>query len=106
MLNLNPHLSEACFVSSFVIELSEELRPIVKMLQPRIVEQAAKSVRLQELMVESIMKKQRQQSRGVIISNPNKGYGKEMIKVNQGSRGATISTPSNAIIVQGGKMIE
>ena len=33
MLNHNPHLSEAYFVSSFVSYLSEELQSMVKMLQ-------------------------------------------------------------------------
>lgn len=104
MLNLNPHLSEVYFVSSFMSGLSEEVRPMVKMLQLGTMEQATKSARLQELMVEAIMKKQRQKLRGVLINNPNKGYGKEMM--NQGSTGVMIPTPSNPTTMQGGKMIE
>ena len=46
MLNLNSHISEAYFVSSFMSELSEELRPMVKMLHLETVEQEAESARL------------------------------------------------------------
>ena len=41
MINFNPHLTEAHFVSSFISGLSEELRPMVKMLQPKMNKQAA-----------------------------------------------------------------
>ncbi|XP_052203128.1 uncharacterized protein LOC127808594 [Diospyros lotus] len=64
MVSHNHHLSEAYFVSSFMSGLSEELRPMVKMMKPRTVEQASKSARLQEMMVEALIKKQRQLPRG------------------------------------------
>ena len=57
MLNLNSYLTEAYFISSFINGLSEELGPTVKMLQPRIIKQAAESARLQELTVEALMRK-------------------------------------------------
>ena len=53
MLILNPHLTEGYFING----LSKELRPIVKMLQPRSIKHAAKSSRLQEMTVKALMKK-------------------------------------------------
>lgn len=52
MINNDPHLSEAYFVSSFLSGLGDDLRP-------RTVEQAAKNARLQEMVVEALMRKQR-----------------------------------------------
>lgn len=63
MLILNPHLTEGYFVFSFVSRLSEELRPIVKMQQPRTIKLAIECARLQELIVEALMRKQRGQMR-------------------------------------------
>ena len=34
MVNHNPHLSEAYFISSFLSGLSDNLRPMVKMIKP------------------------------------------------------------------------
>ena len=59
MINHNPHITKAYFVSSFINGLSNELRPVVKMLQPKTINQVAKSVKLQELIVEALVKKQR-----------------------------------------------
>ena len=67
MICHNPYLLEAYFVSSFMSGLSEELQPMVKMMKPRTVEQASESGRLQEMSVEALMKKQRQQQRGVAL---------------------------------------
>ena len=61
-----PHLTEEYFVSSFISGLGDEVRPTVKMMQPRTVEQAADSARLQELTIEALMKKQMSQVKGVI----------------------------------------
>ena len=41
-----PHLTEEYFVSSFISGLGDEVRPMVKMMQPGTVEQAADSARL------------------------------------------------------------
>jgi len=65
MLIHTPYLTEAYFVSSFISGLSEELRPMVKVLQPRTLKHAADSARLHEIMVEVLMKKQRQVVKGV-----------------------------------------
>ena len=55
------HLTEAYFVSSFLNGLSEDLRPMVKMIRPRTVEQATESAKLQEMVVEALLKKQKVQ---------------------------------------------
>lgn len=59
MSSHDPHFSEAYFVSSFLSGLSEDLRPMVKMIRPQTVGQAVESARLQEMVVEALMKKQR-----------------------------------------------
>ena len=59
MSSHDPHLSKAYFVSSFLSGLSEDLRSMVKMIKPRTVEQAVESARLQEMVVEALMKKER-----------------------------------------------
>ena len=64
MINLNPGLSEAYFVSSYISSLNEELRPTVKMLQPRSVQQVVESVRLQEMIADTIMRKHKFPVRG------------------------------------------
>jgi len=46
MIHHNPHLSEAYFVSSYLSGLNDELRPMIKVLRPRTVEQASESARL------------------------------------------------------------
>ena len=61
MINHNPHLSKVYFVSSFLSRLSYDLRPMIKMIRPQTIEQAVESARLQEMVVEALMKKQRQQ---------------------------------------------
>ena len=89
MIQHNPHLSEIYFVSSYLSGLNEELRPMVKVLRPQIVEQVAESARLQELAVEALLKKQKQQTRGMGVGASNmggKGYAREPAKVNNGSR--------------------
>ena len=57
MLNHNLYLMEAYFISSFLSGLNEELRPMVKVLQPRTLKHAADSSRLHEQIVEALMKK-------------------------------------------------
>lgn len=92
MVNLNPHLSEAYFVSSFMSGLNEELRPMVKMLHPETMEQAAENARLQEIMIEAIMKKQRQHSKGANVGPAIpmvKGYGKELVRAKRDDSGCT-----------------
>ena len=57
MWRSQPTLMEHYFVSSFISGLKDELRPIVKMMQPATVRQAAEKARLQELALEAIFKK-------------------------------------------------
>ena len=69
-----------------------------KMMRPRIVEQAFESARLQEMFVEALMKKQRQQQRGVALgtcSVGGKSYHQDIAKGNQGVRsvGGSSSVP-------------
>ena len=74
MTQQNPHLTKAYFVSSFLSwRLSEDIRRMVKMIRPQIVEQAAESARLQEMIVEALMKKQRQQHNGLMVGLTNRG---------------------------------
>ena len=64
MLSRNPYMTEDYFVSSFISGLSEEFRFVVKMTRPRIVQKAIESALLQELNVEALMKKKRNQGKG------------------------------------------
>ena len=57
MSSHDPHLTEAYFVSSFLSGLGKDLRPMVKMIKRRTVEQAAKNAKLQEMVVEALLKK-------------------------------------------------
>ena len=57
MTQQNPHLIEAYFVSSFLSRLSEDIRPMVKMIRPQSVEQVVESARLQEMTIEALMRK-------------------------------------------------
>jgi len=57
MLNHNPYLIVSYFISSFLIGLNENLRPMVMVLQPKTLKHAADSVRLQELTLEALKKK-------------------------------------------------
>lgn len=92
MVSHNHHLSEAYFVSSFMSGLNEELRPMVKMMKLQTVEQASESARLQEMMVEALIKKQRQLPRG---ANPGtagmgtKGYHRDANRGNNGGKSNT-----------------
>lgn len=56
MINHNPHLLEAYFISSFTSGLSDELRLMDKMLSPRTIEQVAESSQLQEMVMEALMR--------------------------------------------------
>lgn len=59
---------------------------MVKMMRPRTVEQASESARLQETLVEVMMKKQRQQQRGMVLGISNvggKNYNQEVMKGKQ-----------------------
>ena len=51
-------LDEQYFVSSFLSGLNDELRPMVKMLQPAIVRQATEKARLHELSLDAFTQKQ------------------------------------------------
>ena len=53
MLLANPTLTEGYFVSSFISGLNEEVRPTIKIFQPKTVQQAVECVKLQELTVEA-----------------------------------------------------
>ena len=84
MINNDSHLSETYFVSSFLSGLSDDLRPMVKMISPRTVEQAAKCVKLQEIMVEALMKKQHKTLTRRTSSSRGKNYnrgGKESSRI-------------------------
>ena len=54
---MQPGLTEQYLVSSFISGLREELRPMVKMMTPTFVRQAAEKARLQEVTLEAIFKK-------------------------------------------------
>ena len=54
---IQPGLAEQYVVSIFVSGLKEELRPMIKMMTPTTMGQAAEKVRLQELTLEAIFKK-------------------------------------------------
>ena len=58
MLHKNPYLTKEYFVLSFVSGLSNELWPTMKLLNPKIVQEAVEGASLQELLVEALMKKQ------------------------------------------------
>jgi len=57
MWNSQPTLTEQYFVTSFISGLKDELRPVIKMMMPSTVKQAADKARLQELALEAIFKK-------------------------------------------------
>lgn len=63
-------------MSSFISGLNEEVRPKIKMFQPKTVQKAVECARLQELTVEALVKKQK----GV-----NKGW--QMVPLQPNSRG-------------------
>lgn len=50
-------LDEQYFLSSFLSGLNDELRPMVKMLQPTTIRQAAEKARLHELSLEAFTRK-------------------------------------------------
>lgn len=66
-------LNEAYFVSSFVTGLNDELKLIVKMMQPETVQQAAKKVRMQELALVAIFKRLRTLIEGYPLSSQEVG---------------------------------
>ena len=71
MIQHNTYLTEAFFVSSYLSGLNDELRPMVKVLRPQTVAQASEDARLQELVVEALLKKQRQQRKGMVAGTQN-----------------------------------
>ena len=84
MMIHNPHLIEDYFVSSFISGLSDEVRPMVKMLQLRTIKQVVESAPFQELTIEALMKKQRVQMSGVnssVWQVGNREVGKEVGQV-------------------------
>jgi len=66
MMVHNPQLSEEYYVSSFISGLGDEIRPMVKMM-PSHGETSCESARLQEMIVDAMTKKQRNQTKGVFI---------------------------------------
>jgi len=101
MLIHNPYLTKAYFVSSFINGLSEELRPMVKVLQPRTLKHAADSVRLHELTVEALMKKKRQVAKGVQQGSLQLGRGFTR-EVGRSVKGPPLPAPTDLH----GRMIE
>lgn len=75
MVNHNPHFSEAYFISSFLSGLSDNLRPMVKMIRPRTVEHVVESAWLQEMVMEALMRKKRQQQKDVTLGTFNRPGG-------------------------------
>ena len=67
MLNAQPALTEQYFVSSFISNLKDQLRPMVKMMQIATVKQVAEKARLQELALEAIFRKHKIQSKSYSI---------------------------------------
>jgi len=57
MMNAHPTLTENYIVSSFINGLNEELRPMVKMMQPATVKQVADKARLEEMALEATFKR-------------------------------------------------
>ena len=71
---------------------------MVKVLRPQTIEQAAESACLQELVVTALLKKQRQQLRGMVAGASNlggKGYSWESVKVYNGSKNVVGSSSVN-----------
>jgi len=79
------------------------------MLQPCTVEQATESARLQKMVVEALVRKQRQQPRGVIMgttSQGGKGYNKELVKGSSGVKSLDGPSSGHTMPPQGGRLIE
>ena len=96
MLNHNPYLTKAYFVSSFISWLNEELRLMVKVLLPQTLKHATNSSRLQELIVEALMKKQRIMNKGGthnVVTPMGKIQGRENWKGVQAVRSLPTSSP-------------
>ena len=73
----------------FLSGLSEDLRHMVKMIRPRTVEHAVECARLQEMVVEALMKKQRQQSKAMAAGTSHqggKGINQEWAVSNSGAK--------------------
>ena len=105
MLNHNPYLTKAYFVSNFISGLNEELKPMVKVLQPQTLKHATNSVRLHELAVEALMKKQWLVSRGGthnVLTPVGKAQVRENWKGVQGMRNSLPPAPT----AQGERLIE
>ena len=81
---VHPTLDESYFVSNFISGLNEELRPIVKMMQPTPISQAAEKAKLQEWALEAIFKKHRMVSKGLNTSSPLLGSGGVFKAANSG----------------------
>ena len=70
---------------------------MVKMIRPRIVEQAIESDRLQEMVVEALMKKHRQQSKAMTMGTSHqggKGFNQERIVNNPGAKQSGVPHPT------------
>ena len=93
MLILNPHLTKAFFVSSFISGLSEELRPMVKMLKPRTIKEAAESNRLQDMTVEAVTKQHQLLTKIHPANNPQ-------LEGNPNHRGYTNLSSANSLLVE------
>lgn len=64
LLYKDPRLLEQYFVSSFISELRDELKPMVRMLKPNSLIEAFEIAHCQEQSLEFIQKRQRMQVRG------------------------------------------
>ena len=73
MLNSQPTLKESYFVLKFIDGLNDVLKPIVRMVCPAMIEQAAKRARLHEMTLEAISRKHRWQPNGYAKSNQQVG---------------------------------
>ena len=102
----NPHLFKEYFVSSFISSLGDEVKPMVNMIQPQTMKQAAESARLQEMIIEALTKKQRNQTRGVITGGWQ--VGNRLVASNMGHQGkGVLALPSATLAVTSGrKLIE
>ena len=99
MMISNPTLTEGYFVSSFINGLNEEIRPIVKMFQPKTIQQAMECAKLQDFTVEALTKKQKGVSKGwqaMPLQQSNWGWNKEGGTWGQSNKGLALSAPSQS----------
>lgn len=89
MCTINLVSSKAYFVSSFISGLNDELKLTAKMQQPKSVKEATEGARVQEMLVEALMKKQQFS----FCSNQmafNREGSKEAVKFGQNTKGNVV----------------